>query len=428
MASCTEDFKDWADPMSNSETPASSSAVAAAASAIDFTTITTDSVQLFMPTYNYEEEAKVTNTATIFNADKSASRNVNVDIYGRAKTTELRDALEGLYGLPTEALNVPIHVMTVLNINGQGFRYNSDIEDVVKMAAGMYILQGDEKVAMEFVEPGKYTLTVPAGEMRFYFLPFNQLNNIEAGKLGSKEETDGFIFGGDLAQGEKAYVIWLDYDSDYTQYIITVNTNDMTYDVEGLAYADMIWQAGNANGWGDPAAGLKNKGWKNARNNDGDYYGFMYLNGGFKFRSHKDSWDAPDWGIGASEGTLQVQGLDLYADEGFYMVEANLANMTYKLTPITTIGVIGSFPGNSWSSDEAKLTYNTSTGAWEGSCAIPDGVMFKFRANNDWDINWGGDFNNLSFDGTDMSIAAGTYFIQLFITYEGDFHAIMTKQ
>ena len=426
MASCTEDFKDWADPQSNSEDPASAKAVVAAAGAIDFTTITADSVLLFTPTYNAEEGTIATNDVTLYNADKSDSRTVSVDAQGRAKTTELRDALEGLYG-PEGSYTVPINVVTVLSNNGQAFRFISDIEDNVKMAAGMYIVGGDEKVPMEFVEPGKYTITVPAGEMRFFFLPFTHLNNFEEGKLGSKEEPDGFIFGGDLAQGDNAHEIWLDYDSDYTQYIITVNTNDMTYDVEGLAYAEMIWQAGNANGWGSPAAGLKNKGWKEARNNDGDYFGFMYLNGDFKFRSHENSWDAPDWGLDEAfddySGALVAQSpTNMNAPAGFYMVEANLADMTYELTPITTIGVIGGF--NGWASDYAKLQYNTQTGAWEGYCDIPAGTEFKFRANEDWAINWGGDINNLSYDGGNLMLDVdATYFIQLYITYEGNFHA-----
>lgn len=429
MASCTEDFKDWADPQSNSENPASASAVVAAAGAIDFTTITADSVLLFTPTYTVEEGATATNIVTLYNADKSEMRDVNVDEQGRAKTTELRDALEALYGVPEEAFNVPINVMTVITVNGQGFRFNSDIEDAVKMAAGMYIVQGDNKTPMEFVSDGQYTLTVPAGEMRFYFLPFTHLNNFEEGKLGSKEEPDGFIFGGDLAQGVSAYEIWLDYDSEYTQYIISVNTNDMTYDVEGLAYAEMIWQAGNANGWGSPAAGLKNKGWKEARNNDGDYFGFMYLNGEFKFRSGKDNWNAPDWGLDDAiddyEGLLAVGAGNINAPEGFYMVEADIANLSYKLTPITTIGVIGGF--NGWSGDYVKLTYNTASGAWEGRCEIPAGTEFKFRANDDWAINWGGDINNLSYDGGNIIFDVdGTYFIQLYITYEGDFHAKFT--
>lgn len=428
MASCTEDFKDWADPQSNSENPASANAAVAAAGAIDFTTITADSVLLFTPTYNAEEGTMATNDVTLYNADKSDSRTVSVDAQGRAKTTELRDALEGLYG-PEGSYTVPINVVTVLSKEGQAFRFISDIEGNVTMAAGMYIVGGDERVPMEFVSDGQYSITVPAGEMHFFFLPFTHLNNFEEGKLGSKEETDGFIFGGDLVQGAKANEIWLDEDPDYTQYIITVNTNNMTYDVEGLAYADMIWQAGNANGWGSPAAGLKNKGWKDARQNDGDYYGFMYLNGDFKFRSHENSWDAPDWGLEEAfddySGSLVAQGGNLNAPAGFYMVEANLADMTYQLTPITTIGVIGGF--NGWASDYASLQYNPSTGAWEGYCDIPAGTEFKFRANEDWAINWGGDINNLSYDGGNLMFDVdGYYYIQLFITYEGNFHAKFT--
>ena len=439
MASCTEDFKDWADPMSNSENPASAGAVVAAAPAIDFTTITTDSVQLFVPTYTVEEGTTAANTVTLYKDEtKNEGISVNVDDQGRAKTTELRDALEALFGVPAEAIDVPINVITVLTKNGQAFRFESDeiLQDPLtinaKMAAGMYLVEGENKTAMEFVEPGKYTLTVPAAERTFYFLPFVDMNNnnADAGKLGANEEPDGFIFGGKLAKGAQAHDIYLMLDEDYTQYIITVNTNDMTYDVEGLAYAEMIWMAGNTNGWGTPVgSGLKNKGWKGARNNDGDYYGFMYLNGDFKFRSGKDNWNAPDWGLLESiddySGYLAAQAGNINAPEGFYMVEANLDAMTYKLTPITTIGVIGGF--NGWASDYAKLTYNTATGAWEGTCEIPAGTEFKFRANESWDINWGGDINNLGYDGGNLKFDVdGNYFIQLYLTYEGDFHAIFT--
>ena len=436
MASCTEDFKDWADPQSNTENPASADVMWIPAS-IDFTTITTDSVLLFTPTYKAEEGATATNTVTIFNANKNDSRTVNVDEQGRAKTTELRDALEALYGVPEDAFDVPINVITMLKINGQSFSFDSDkiLKDEpltinAKMAAGMYLVYNNgDKQPMKLVSEGQFTITVPAGEMRFFFLPFADRNNFEEGKLGSDEESDGFgfLFGGNLAQGADAFEIYFDEDPDYTQYVITVNTNDMTYDVEPLTYPEMIWQAGKANGWGSPAAGLKNKGWKNARENDGDYYGFMYLNGDFKFRSGKDNWNAPDWGLDEAfddySGALLTQSqTNLSAPAGFYMVEANLADMTYQLTPITTIGVIGGF--NGWASDYASLQYNPATGAWEGYCDIPAGTEFKFRADDGWDINWGGDINNLSCDGGNIKFDVdGNYYIQLFITYEGDFRA-----
>ena len=178
-----------------------------------------------------EDGTAVDNTVTLFNADKSQSQTVDVDEQGRAKTTELRDALEALYGVPDDVVDVPVNVVTVLTKNGQAFRFNSDIVDDVKMAAGMYLLVDGDKVPMDFVEPGKFTVSVTSQEIEFFFLPFTHLNNVEEGKLGATEETDGFPFGGDLAQGADAFVIWLMEDPDYTQFIITVNTNDMTYDL-----------------------------------------------------------------------------------------------------------------------------------------------------------------------------------------------------
>ena len=439
MASCTEDFKDWADPQSNSESSKSVSSAAVAAGAIDYNSVTTDSVTLFTPTYNAGEDVTASNLVTVYNADKSYGITLEADAQGRVDADELRDALENLYGQTTDALTVPVTVETVLNDNGQGFKFVSEINSTITPTAGMYLIVNGEKnrdYPMKLQGTGVYTISIPvpkndAGaklDMEVLFAPYVAMaGNFDANKLGSDIVTDGLIDGGTLAQGAEAYAIRLDADDDYNEYTITVNTVQGKYDIAGLAYADMIWQAGNANGWGSPAAGLKNKGWKDAKD-DGDYYGFMYLDGDFKFRSQQNSWDAPDWGAGETEGTLQAQAGNLNAEAGFYMVEANIANLTYKLTPITTIGVIGSFPDNNWGSDVLSLVYNTATGAWEGTVEIPAGVEFKFRANQDWGINWGGDINDLAFDAGNISLGeGGTYFIQLFITYQGDFHVIFKK-
>lgn len=431
MASCTEDFKTWLDPQSNTENPKNATAVVTAAEPIDFSGVSTDSVQLFSPKYSIEDGVTVENLLYIFNEDKSESAEIATDEQGRVSAKDLRNLLERLYGVTEGTIIVPFNVTTMLTDNGETFTYATaePLETAVTMAAGMYLSAGDNLMPMT-VEGDHYTITVPAEEIRFYFVPFNKLSNVPEGRLGSDVATTGFLMGGNLVQGAEANEIFLEADPDFTQYVITANENDMTYNVDGLAYADMIWQAGNANGWGSPAAGLKNKGWKDARDNDGDYFGFMYLNGEFKFRSQETTWDAPDWGLGASEGTLAAQAGNIYADEGFYMVEANLATMTYQLTPITTIGVIGGFEDTpSWEHDEAALTYNTATGAWEGYCTIPAGVEFKFRANEDWAINWGGDMNNLSYDGGNLKVDNdGYYFIQLYIPYEGKFHVVMTPQ
>ena len=162
---------------------------------------------------------------------------------------------------------------------------------------------------------------------------------------------------------------------------------------------------------------------------DGVYKGYIYIDGEFKFRSHEDSWEAPDWGGGAAEGTLQEGGnVKDPVETGYYAITVDLGMMRYELgTKITTIGVIGGFSDNSWGSDVAKLEYNPATGAWEGECEIPAGVEFKFRANDDWAINWGGAIDDLTQDGGNLTVAeSGMYHIQLFAFCDHKAHVVLT--
>ena len=202
---------------------------------------------------------------------------------------------------------------------------------------------------------------------------------------------------------------------------LTFNMLEQTWNYVEIAYNEYIWQAGNSNGWGNPAAPLY------GADNDGKYVGFMYLNGEFKFRSHEDSWDAPDWGAGSSEGSLAEQGSNLSAEAGYYQVNADLAAMTYSLTQITTIGIIGPAQGGGWDTD-TDMEYNEETGAWEATIDLNADEM-KFRANDGWDINWGGTEEALTQGGPNIKIAeAGTYFIQLFAYCDGKAYFNITKK
>ena len=204
-------------------------------------------------------------------------------------------------------------------------------------------------------------------------------------------------------------------------YRVSINMSDMTYEIKALNFAQYIWQAGNGNGWGSPAAPLYSS------EGDGKYTGFMYLDGEFKFRSGEDNWNAPDWGTGGSEGTLAEQAGNLSAPAGYYKVEADLAAMTFALTPITTIGIVGPAQAGGWS-DDTDMTYNKDTGAWEATIELAADEL-KFRANDGWDINWGGDVDNLTQGGANLKIAeAGTYFIQLFAYCDTKAYCKITKK
>ena len=191
---------------------------------------------------------------------------------------------------------------------------------------------------------------------------------------------------------------------------------------EDKGFPDFLYEIGNESGWSTshPLGG----------NGNGQYTGFYFLNGEFKFKPNKDNWD-DDYEMlsgDAYAGTLtQDGGPNVSAPEtGFYMIDVNLASMTYKLTAITAVSIIGSVKG-SWDTD-VDLTYNQEAGCWETEAELGAGE-WKFRANHDWAINWGGSENDLNQDGANLQLAeAGTYKVQLFLSYAGKNYCTVTKK
>ena len=99
--------------------------------------------------------------------------------------------------------------------------------------------------------------------------------------------------------------------------------------------------------------------------------------------------------------------------------------MTYKLTALTSVGIIGN--GGDWAND-IEMSYNVEVGCYEVTTELAAGE-FKFRANHDWAINWGGSFDDLSQDGPNLSVSdAGTYDVQLFLSYAGKHYCKLTKK
>lgn len=157
-----------------------------------------------------------------------------------------------------------------------------------------------------------------------------------------------------------------------------------------------------------------------------DFEGYVYFasaqsapDNGYKFT------DAPNWdnGVfgddGSFSGALTSPGDNISANPGYYLVKANpssasaggLAAMSYTVTA-TEWGIVGAATPNGWDSS-TQLTYNSSTKMWEGIVALTAGE-FKFRANQAWTINLGGDPAAMNYDGGNLSVAAeGTYLVKL---------------
>ena len=192
------------------------------------------------------------------------------------------------------------------------------------------------------------------------------------------------------------------------------------------AWPMYIYEIGNESGWAtahvlcSPAQ-------------DGIYTGYYWLDGGFKFKPNPDNWDG-DWGQdpAGEYGTLVVDGEEDCNDPGksfpdqaqpagFYKITVDLNEMTWKIEPITSISIIGGF--NDWAGD-VEMTYNIEGGYWEATTDAVSGE-YKFRANHDWAINWGGTVDNLVQDGANLSSDGGTQTFKLYITYDGNHHVVI---
>ena len=189
---------------------------------------------------------------------------------------------------------------------------------------------------------------------------------------------------------------------------------------EDTGYPDFFYEIGNEGGWG--ISHLL------TGNGNGQYQGYYYLDGEFKFKPSADNWDNDlEYVSGdATSGSLTDGGGPNCPDPGagFYQINLDFANMFYSLQKIESISLIGGF--NGWSED-LEMTYIVNDGCWEVTTDAVSGE-FKFRANHDWAINWGGTENDLTQDGPNLNLEPGTYKFQLYISYAGNNKVVITKQ
>lgn len=118
------------------------------------------------------------------------------------------------------------------------------------------------------------------------------------------------------------------------------------------------------------------------------YEGYRYLTAGssFKFANNRVCADT-QFGSSAS-GVLSAGGGNInVADAGYYKFKVNTEALTYEIIKIDTWGMIGTATPNGWASSTA-MTYNPANATWEGELNLTNGAL-KFRANNDWGINYG---------------------------------------
>jgi len=192
---------------------------------------------------------------------------------------------------------------------------------------------------------------------------------------------------------------------------ITINMLESTYKIELLGNAlQQLYVTGGHQNWTPATAPIVY-----SHNLDWKFDGYVYMPAGNEYKfTAKPNWDGPNYGDGGN-GTLSVTGGNLKVTEtGFYRLTVDLSKEPYKYSATATKwGLIGDATAGGWGAS-TPMVLNTATGEWTVTTTLSAAGTFKFRANDGWDINLGGDVNNLSYGGDNIPVASnGTYLITL---------------
>ena len=446
LASCNGDYDDWAQPQHNPEEEAITIpgfTATPVVQSIDCSSVTTDSVSTFTLS-----EAALPEGFTLDNArleiipqgeDNAIKKNVNASIEGKSAVADLSEVIVSYYGKRPIAHSFVAHVYLNAVKNGDAVlidagKFNLEMTPKSPFIDSGYYLVGDMfttedvdgwsiKAAKAFMHSDKDVYDDPEFTITFETKKADQYwkiipkKNIDAGDLWADgvvgpKENGSISKEGDLTNvGPGAGRI-----KEPGKYMLTLNMMDYSYTIKPVPE---LYMKGDANG---------RDGYDYLAGDDGVHFtGFMYLNqNGFKFTT------APDWsgtGYGANFDTApDAANIVITEPAGYYQVDVDLFAKTYTLTPITSIGIIGSAAPNGWDSD-VDLTYNIKERCWEVKDIKLKAGEIKFRANDGWDISWGGKLDKLTTkNGGNITVEAGTYDIKLYAWAEGYAKCVMTKK
>lgn len=451
MTSCDESFDDWAQQSGN-EQPAIATfgeGTVAAAADIDFATVAegTETVKvcsLTAPTTSVAE-------SEIFYKLVLGDKTYDLNADGTMNYGEFKDYVEGTYGLRPVFNEITAKVYAFIGSADTKVKFMSDpfiikakpeapvIYDKLYLIGGFEGTSWDPtSTTLPFNHSGKdvyedpvFTIMVPVTDGDYWFAfadEYSASYNVETGKWDMvfcpKEGNGSNVVGdwGVLARrtdvgNDVSFCVKVEGDAKYLK--ITCDMLARKYKIEKLNFQQFYYVAGEGNKWAHTD-------FVGTTSYDGEYTGFMWLGTQFKFCS-QPNWDGTNYGADFStDGGAGNMTLPAGLSEGYYKVDFSLATNTVKFTEVTTIGVIGDATPLEWDAS-TPLTYNKDGRCWEGDITFNDGT-FKFRANDAWDINWGGNKDDLSFNGDNIPVTAGTYHVVLYPNCPGKAYCTLTAK
>lgn len=158
-----------------------------------------------------------------------------------------------------------------------------------------------------------------------------------------------------------------------------------------------------------------------SENFDNKFKGFVHIIGGareFKL-TEGPSWDV-NYGDTGADNKLDAGGDNIkVAADGTYEINVDLTAKTYTIGAVKRWGIVGSATAGGWDTDTPMNAFDKVTNSLKITTNLKAGE-FKFRANNNWDNNYGGSNGELTAGGANIAVAQdGNYTITLYFGAEG---------
>ena len=470
MGSCSEDFKDWADPQTNPQEDAITipGYQASAVSALDLAKVAEDSVNVYtISSATLPEGFELGNSRielTPEGAENATATEVKTSNDGKAAKADLQALIESVYGKAPVARTFNGHVYTTAVKDGQAALIDAGKINVVVtpnapyIASGYYLLGdmcGSGKWALgdcikfshsdaDVYEDPEFTVMVTTTADNQYWKIIPQ-GNIDAGNPWEIQNDPKGVVGvtkdGDDAMSG-TLVTSVTKDDGTTDapnaakiakagiYQITINMMDYTYSIKQIS--PEYYLVGALQSWSDQNMScLMTAETAMVQNFTTKWTGDANLK--IWLGSDFGKWDnafgsAAGDGVSAAEGKLKANGGAIVCPEknAYYTFTADFSTMTYKWTKLANqnptefeyVGLIG--VGGKWSDgDDIDLKQVAPHNWYLAKQEIPAGGL-KIRADHKWrdDGNWGfGEGQNYENKGTlitsggsgNIPVPAGTY-------------------
>lgn len=208
------------------------------------------------------------------------------------------------------------------------------------------------------------------------------------------------------------------------EYYVTFNksTGEYNFQLVGFSSVGLIGDA-TAGGWDTPTP------LNQTANNPKQWTATLELgDGGVQFSG--DNGLAIWGGTEFPSGTATFNGDTIPVPAGSYIVNFNTQTGAYSFESLeiySTVGIIGDATPGGWESDtDLERQPSADSSLWQVRMVLTDGEA-KFRADDDWIVNWGaGDFptGTAERDGANIPITAGEYLIT-FNSFTGYYNFVL---